>query len=342
MQAIAKLRSGPGGDLIETPRPEPAPRELLVRVKAASICGTDVHIYDWDPWAAGRVKPPLVLGHEFGGIVEAVGEQVTSFRPGDLVSAETHIVCDRCYQCRVGQAHICQDVSILGVDRDGAFAEFVTIPEQNAWLNPPDMSPEVAAIQEPMGNAVHTVLAGAVAGLRVAVLGCGPIGLLSVAVARACGASAVYAVEPSAYRRGLAARLGATLTLDPRDTNPADRVRELTGGEGADVVLEMSGNPGAVVHGLRMARNGGRVSLLGLPPRPLEIDLSNDVVMRGLTLQGIAGRRMYATWYQTRELLASGQVDPAPLITHRFDLASFGKAFELVKRGECGKVVLLP
>jgi threonine 3-dehydrogenase len=339
MRALAKRKPGPGAELIEVPAPRPGPRELLVRVKAASICGTDLHIYNWDAWAAGRLKPPLIFGHEFGGTVEEVGAEVRSFAPGDLVSAETHVVCGRCFLCRVGRAHVCEKTSILGVDRDGAFAEFVVIPEENALDNPRDMAPEIAAIQEPMGNAVHTVLAGEVAACTVAVLGCGPIGLLAIAVARACGASRVWAMEPSAYRRDLASRMGATEVVDPGATNPLEFILERTEGEGADVVLEMSGHPAAVTQGFKMARLGGRVALLGLPSRPLEIDLANDIVMRGLTVQGIAGRRMYATWYQTRELLASGQVDPKPVITHRFRLEEFEEAFELVRSGRCGKVV---
>jgi len=342
VKALAKLQRGPGAELIDAPVPHMGPRDVLIRVKAASICGTDLHIYEWDPWSASRIRPPIIFGHELGGVVVEVGTEVTCVRCGDLVSVETHIVCGTCYQCRAGEAHVCDRVSILGIDRDGAFAELVAVPEVNAWVNPPTLSPEVAAIQEPLGNAVHSVLAGPVAGSRVAVLGCGPIGLWSIAVARAAGAAAVYAVEPSGYRRELAARMGATQVMDPRGTDVVSRIGEFTGGVGVDVVLEMSGNAGAIRDGFRMARNGGRVSLLGLPPQPLELDLSNDIVLRGLTVQGIAGRRMYATWFQTSNLVNSGLVDPAAAITHRFPLEDFREAFAQVKGGACGKVVLIP
>jgi len=342
VKAVAKLQRGPGAELIDAPEPAVGPRDVLIRVKATSICGTDVHIYEWDPWSAGRIKPPIIFGHELGGVVEDVGPEVTCVRRGDLVSVETHIVCGTCYQCQMGEAHVCDRVSILGIDRDGAFAELVAVPEANVWVNPPSLSAEVAAIQEPLGNAVHSVLAGAVAGCRVAVLGCGPIGLWSVAVSRAAGATAIYAVEPSGYRRELAARMGATRVMDPRDTDVVSRIREFTQGVGADVVLEMSGNATAIGDGFRIARNGGRVSLLGLPPRPVELDLSNDIVLRGLTVQGIAGRQMYATWVQTSNLVNSGLVDPATAITHRFPLEDFREAFAVVKGGACGKVVLNP
>jgi threonine 3-dehydrogenase len=301
-----------------------------------------VHIYEWDPWSAGRVKPPIIFGHELGGVVEDIGGEVTCVRRGDLVSVETHIVCGTCYQCRTGEAHVCDRVSILGIDRDGAFAELVVVPEANVWVNSPSLAPEVAAIQEPLGNAVHSVLSGPITGCQVAVFGCGPIGLWSVAVARAAGAVAVYAVEPSEYRRELAMRMGATRVLNPLDADVVSRIREFTGNVGADVVLEMSGNASAIRDGLRVGRNGARVSLLGLPPRPLELDVSNDIVLRGLTVQGIAGRRMYATWFQTGNLVNTGLINPAVAITHRFPLEDFAEAFAVVKSGMCGKVVLHP
>ena len=342
MKAIAKLHRGPGAELIDAPVPQVGPRDVLIRVKAASICGTDMHIYEWDPWSASRIKPPIIFGHELGGIVEDIGAEVSCVRRGDLVSVETHIVCGTCYQCKMGEAHVCDRVSILGIDRDGAFAELVAIPEGNVWVNPPTLAPEVAAIQEPLGNGVHSVLAGPVAGCRVAVLGCGPIGLWSIAVARAAGATAIYAVEPSGYRRELAARMGATQVMDPLGSDVVSQIREFTQDVGVDVVLEMSGNAAAIRDGFRIARKGARVSLLGLPPQPLELDLANDIVLRGLTVQGIAGRRMYATWFQTSNLVNSGLVDPALVITHRFPLEDFREAFAVIKEGACGKVVLNP
>lgn len=341
MKALMKVRPGPGAELGEVEVPAVGPRDVLVQVRACSICGTDYHIYSWDQWSAGRVKPPLVFGHEFAGEVVAAGPDARGVKVGDLVSAETHIACGHCFLCRTGQAHICQNVAIIGVDRPGAFAEYVSIPAENAWLNPPDMKPEVASIQEPLGNAVHTVLAGDVAGRTVAVLGCGPIGLMAVGVARAAGAAAVFATDISPYRLGLAAALGATRAIDARGDVLAE-VLSATGGLGVDVVLEMSGSAAALKQAWRMARFGGRVSILGIPSRPVEIDLANDIVFRGLTVHGITGRRMYDTWHQARGLLSSGRLDIEPLITHRVRLEEFAGAMELIAAGQCGKIVMYP
>ncbi len=341
MWALMKIGPGPGAELREVDIPELGPDDILVRVRACSICGSDLHIYQWDRWAAGRIRPPLVFGHEFAGEVVAVGQRVDHLKVGQLVSAETHITCGQCYQCRTGAEHICSRVAILGVDTDGAFAEYVKIPARNAWPTPAEVAPEIAAIQEPFGNAVHTVLAGEVTGLRVAVLGCGPIGLMAVALCRAAGAALVIATDVNAYRLELAARMGAHLVLDAT-RGILDEVRKATHGEGVDVVLEMSGAPAALRDALRMARNGARVSLLGIPSEPVSLDIAEDVVFKGLTIQGISGRRMFETWYRTRALLASGVVDLSPLITHRFALSQFRAAFELVASGQCGKVVMFP
>jgi len=342
MKALLKARPGRGAELAVVDVPRVGPREVLIRVKACSICGTDHHIYSWDPWAAGRIHPPLVFGHEFAGEVVATGEAVNSVALGDMVSAETHVACGRCSLCRTGQAHICQNVSILGVDRPGSFAQYVCLPEENCWKNPRDVAPEMASIQEPLGNAVHTVLAGDVAGRTVAVLGCGPIGLFAVGVARAAGAAAVYATDISPYRLALAPQMGADEALDASRVDVVAELRRLTGGEGLDVVLEMSGSPAAVSQALKAVRFGGRVSILGIPSRPVEIDLAQDVVFKGITIQGITGRRMFDTWYQTRALLASGRLDVTPVITHRFPLEEFQRAMELVGSGQSGKVILYP
>jgi threonine 3-dehydrogenase len=340
MRAVLKRAPGPGAELAEVEVPRPQRRQVLVKVKATSICGSDYHIYSWNQWAQERVRPPLILGHEFAGEIVATGPDVTMVRVGDLVSAETHVVCGRCYQCRTGNAHTCHETAILGVDMDGAFAEYVVLPEENAWVNPPGLPPEIASVQEPFGNAVHTVLAGPVAGATVVVLGCGPIGLCAVAIAKACGAARVWAVDINGYRLELAGRMGADAALHATEDQVVATVMDETGGHGADVVLEMSGAAPAIKQSLGLVRRGGLISLLGIPSRPVELDLAEGVVMKGVTLKGIAGRRMYETWYQTRALLSSGQVDLTPLITHRFALADYDRGMQLMGSGQCGKVVL--
>jgi len=342
MKALQKTRPGPGAELVTVDIPTCGPGDVLVRNRATSICGTDYHIYAWDPWAAGRIKPPLIFGHEFAGEVVAVGSAVTRVRTGDVVTAECHVVCGRCTACRTGQAHVCQQVEIIGVDRQGGFADYVCVPETNVWKCSPRLPADLLSVQDPLGNAVHTVLAGEVAGLDVAVLGCGAIGLFAVAVARAVGAGRIIATDLNAYRLNLAERAGATLTVNPAETDPVEAVMEATGGAGVAVALEMSGSPHALRQGLRMLRNAGRMSILGLPVRPVELDIGNDIVFKGLTIQGITGRRMYETWYQMSALLESGRLDIGPLVTHKFRLEDYERAMDLVGSGNSGKVILLP
>jgi threonine 3-dehydrogenase len=322
--------------------PEVGLRDVLVRVRAASICGTDLHIYQWDAWSARRVHPPLVFGHEFCGVVERVGEEVLAVRPGDFVSAEMHVACGLCHQCRIGQRHVCQNVRIIGIDVDGCFAEFVKIPESNIWKVDPAIPVEYAAVLDPLGNAVHTVLAGDIAGLSVVITGCGPIGLFAIAVAKACGAYPIFATEVHPFRRNLAEKMGATVVIDP---SQADAVAELlgqTGGEGADVVLEMSGHPQAIRQAFQMLRRGGRISLLGIPAKPLELDLANEVILKGAVVQGIHGRRVFETWYKMQTLLKSGTLNLAPLITDRLPLVKFEASVELLLSGNASKVLLYP
>ncbi|GAB6932155.1 MAG TPA: L-threonine 3-dehydrogenase [Calditerricola sp.] len=342
MRAVVKTQAAPGAELRDVPIPKPGPGEALVQVKATTICGTDVHIYVWDDWAKSRIRVPQIIGHEFSGVVVDVGPGVTHVKVGDHVSAETHFVCGHCPQCLTGQAHICRDTRILGVDRDGCFAEYVVVPAQNLWKNDPALPFEVASLQEPMGNAVHTVLSGPVAGKTVAILGCGPIGIMAVAVARAAGAAKVFAVDVNPYRLELAKAMGAHVRIHAGEEDPVARVKEATGGSGVDVVCEMSGHPTAIRQGFKMLANGGRMAMLGLPTQEVPLDITNDIVFKGVTVQGITGRRMYETWQQTAGLLASGQVNLEPLITHRFPLERFAEAFELMKSGQCGKIVLIP
>ncbi len=339
MMALVKREAAPGAELMEVPRPSPGPGEVLVKVRVASICGTDVHIYEWNEWAAGRVKSPLVFGHEFAGDVVALGPGADGLMVGDYVSAETHIICNQCYQCRTGQGHICRRCSIIGVDRPGTFAEYVALPAANVWPNPPDMPPEIASIQEPFGNAVDTVFAGDVTGKSFLVIGCGPIGLMAVGLLRASGAHPVIASDLSEYRLDLARRMGADIVLDAGARDVVAETLAETGGEGVDAVLEMSGARVALKQAVAVARNGGRISVLGLPPGAVEFDVS-PFVFKGLTLQGITGRRMFDTWYRTRAILSSGRVDLGRVITHTFPLTSFKEAFALAESGLCGKIVL--
>lgn len=340
MKAVVKAEPGPGAVLQEVPVPEMGPDDALLRVLATSICGTDYHIYSWDRWAAGRIKAPQIMGHEFAAEVIAVGERVTRVKPGDLVSAETHLVCGECRQCRAGQFHVCANTKIIGVDTDGCFAEYAVMPARNLWLNPPDLPADLASVQEPLGNAVHSALAVPLAGRRVLITGCGPIGLMTVAVARQAGAAAVYATDISDYRLGLAAQLGA-VPINSRTEAVPERVHALTGGDGADVLLEMSGHPAAINDGLRCLRPGGDAALLGLPAEPFTVDWGNEIVMKGVTLHGIAGRQIWLTWQQMQGLFAGG-LDIRPVITHRMPLAAFAEGMELMRQGLCGKVVLEP
>lgn len=343
MKAVVKTEPGPGATLTTVEIPKLGPKEVLVRVRATSICGSDLHIYNWDQWAEGRIKPPLVMGHEFAGEVVALGEEVETLRVGDSVSAETHIVCGVCYQCRTGQSHVCRNCSIIGVDRPGCFAEYIALPAENAWLNPPDLPLEVASIQEPFGNAVHAAFSyPPLTGQRVLITGCGPIGLMAIGIAKAAGAATVYASEVTPYRLDLARRMRADLIFDATKVDVAKEVWAATDGEGVDLLLEMSGNPSAIHQGLKALRNGGYAALLGIPSQPLEIDLAEEIIFKGITVQGVVGRLMYETWYRTRVLLTSGAVDVSPIITHRLPLDDFEKGMELMRSGQCGKVILFP
>ena len=339
MPALVKARPGPGLTLTRVAVPRAGPGQVRARVRLAGICGTDGHIYGWDRWAAGRIRPPVVIGHEWVGVVDEVGPGVEGLRPGDRVTAEMHFYCGQCRPCRAGQPHLCRQLRIGGVDVDGAFASYVVVPARNVWKLDPAIPDEVAAIMDPLGNAVHTALAFPLAGATVAVTGAGPIGLAAIAVARRAGATAIFVTEVSASRRRLAEAMGADRVMDPRAVDPVAEVMAATGGEGVDVLLEMSGHPDAVRQGLRMVRPGGAVAQLGLPPEPVPVELGEQVVMKGLTVRGIHGREIFRTWQQTSELLRGG-LDVRPIITHRLPLAAFEEAFQLLAGGQCGKIVL--
>jgi threonine 3-dehydrogenase len=342
MLAVVKPAAAPGACLDRVPVPQIGPRDVLVRVRAATICGTDLHIYKWDTWAQSRICPPRVFGHELCGDVVAIGDEVATVKVGDYVSAESHIVCGHCYPCRTGASHICRNVQIIGIDRPGCFAQYVAIPAANAWRNDPGLPPAIASAQEPFGNAVHTAFATTLTAKRVLITGCGPIGLFTVGIAAAAGAERIFATDINARRLEKARIMGATDLIDARE-DVAAAVMAATDGEGADVLLEMSGNPQAIDQGFGALRYGGFASLLGIPGRPLpSFDLANHIVFKGATIYGVSGRKMFETWYQTRGLLQTGKVDISPIISHHMPLENYQNAFELMLGGEADKVALYP
>ena len=342
MKALVKSKSERGLWLQDVPEPRPGPNDVLIRVDRTGICGTDLHIYNWDSWAQHRIHPPLVPDHEFCGEVVAYGNEVTSVKEGDFVSAEMHVACGKCLQCRTGDAHICQFVKIIGVDADGAFAEYVRIPESNIWKLDPAIPVEYASILDPLGNAVHTVLAGEIAAKTVAITGAGPIGLFSIAVARAVGAARVYVIEVNEHRRKIAKEMKADYVLDPKTDDVQAVVMDTTGGQGVDVVLEMAGHPDAIRTGFNIVRRGGRISLLGLTSKPISLNFSEDIIFKGITIQGINGRRMYQTWYQMTALLKAGKLDLHPVITDRMPMKDFSKGMARLKTGAASKILLYP
>ncbi|MHB8393266.1 MAG: alcohol dehydrogenase catalytic domain-containing protein [Candidatus Dormibacteria bacterium] len=342
MRALLKRRAGPGAEMAEVPDPRPGPGEALLKLVAAGICGTDLHIFDWNPWAATRVQPPRVMGHEMAGLVLALGAGVDHLTVGEMVGVETHVVCGTCPQCLRGDFHVCQNTRILGVDLDGAFAEQVVVPARNCRPAPGGLDPAVIAFQEPMGNAVHAASQGNLRDRVVVVTGCGPIGLAAVGIAKAEGASRVVAVDRVAARLKIAEEMGADQMVDTTGaTGLGTLLRDACRGT-ADVVLEMSGHPALIQASLEAMTPGGWVSLLGLGDGPSQLDLSSLVVMRGISLFGVTGRRQFATWESTSAYLSSGRVDVGPILTDRVSITDFERAVELARAGAVGKVVLYP
>jgi len=346
MRAIIKPRAAPGLEMTLVDVPPVGPRDVLVKVKATSICGTDRHIYNWDAWAAGRIKPPLIIGHEFCGHVVEVGKEVTLLKVGDFVSAESHIPCGTCVVCRNGQQHICANLKILGIDTPGCFAEYALIPETVAWKNDPDLDPAIASIMEPLGNAVYTVLAEPIAGKSVAIFGDGPAGCNAVGVARAAGAGLIFHVGKHSFRLEIGRKMGAdaSLNISEPGTDVVKTILEATDGMGVDVVLEMTGSQRAIDEGLRVLRKGGRFSAFGIPSGPVQLDLANGVIFKGARILGINGRLMWETWFQMAGLLKSGKLDPSPVITHRIPLDDFEQGFAAMNSPDrrVGKVVMFP
>lgn len=345
MQAIRKTKAAPGLEVCEVPKPSPGPEDCLVFVEAASLCGTDLHIWKWDEWSARRIKPPLTLGHEFCGTIVEVGEKVRQAKVGDYVSAESHVTCGMCYQCRTGQAHMCPNTEILGVDRDGAFANYVVVPEKVIWQNDrTKLPPEVATLQEPFGNAVFSTMSQDLSGQSVAVLGCGPIGLFTIGIAHAVGAKAVFASDVHPKRMELAKKMGAAEVFDASVGIDAllPQIIEANGGYGVDIVLEMSGAPSAITTAFRVVRNGGQVILFGIPAKPVEIDVAENMIFKNLTVHALNGRRIFDTWYKTRWLLEGGVVDLRPLITKQVGLEEVNDSLEMLSRGDACKIVVRP
>jgi threonine 3-dehydrogenase len=338
MLALVKTAAGPGLRLQDLPVPQIGINDVLIRVHKTGICGTDLHIESWDPWAAKTIVPPLVIGHEFVGEIVEVGSNVSDFQPGEIVSGEGHVVCGRCRHCLAGRRHLCANAIGLGVGRDGACAEYVALPMTNVWHHWPGIDEEVAAIFDPFGNAVHTALAFPVLGEDVLVSGAGPIGLMATAVVKHAGARHVVVSEPKAYRRDLATRMGATLAVDPRERDLHDVQAELGMVEGFDVALEMSGNPKALRDAISNMAHGGGVAILGIPTGEISLDV-NEIVFKMLTLQGIYGREMYETWYKMTVMLQSG-LDIRPAITHRFGFREHEAAFAAARSGDSGKVIM--
>ena len=338
MLALVKTHAGPGLELRDVPMPAIGINDVLIRVHKTGICGTDLHIESWDPWAAKTIHPPLVVGHEFVGDIVEVGSNVADFQPGDLVSGEGHVVCGRCRHCLAGRRNLCPNTIGLGVGRDGAFAEYVALPMTNVWHHWPGINEEVAAIFDPFGNAVHTALAFPILGEDVLVSGAGPIGLMATAVARHAGARHVVVSEPNAYRRAIATRMGASLAIDPRERTLESAFEELDMVEGFDVALEMSGNPTALRAAIGAMAHGGGIALLGIPTEEISLDV-NAIVFKMLTVRGIYGREMYETWYKMTVMLQSG-LDITPAITHRFGFREFEAAFAAARAGDSGKVIM--
>lgn len=343
MTAVVKDRPEKGFHLVKkTINTDLGDHEVLVKILRASFCGTDQHIYDWNEWSQKRLKLPLTVGHEFSGEIIKIGKAVTRVKVGDNVSAETHIVCGKCAPCLRGDSHVCENTKIIGVDVDGCFARYLKMPEQNCYVNSKEINPLFLSVQEPLGNAVHTMAHFPVAGKNVAVVGCGPIGLMGADVAKALGAKKVIAIEVNPYRRNLAKKIGADVVIDPLNEDVVSRVLEETGGKGADVVGEFSGSKTAIETLFKYVALGGSVALLGLPSKNIELDFSTQIVFRGISLYGVTGRRVPDTWILVKELVESGKLHLADIITHVLPLSEINKAGEIMGSGNSGKIVLIP
>ena len=338
MKALIKSKRDTGLELLDVPEPTIGINDVLIRVHKTGICGTDVHIWKWDAWAQKTIPVPMVVGHEFVGEIVEIGSNVKDFHPGQIVSGEGHVVCGRCRNCLAGRRHLCADTKGVGVNRPGAFAEFISLPMTNIWVHQDNIDPEVASIFDPFGNAVHTALSFPMLGEDVLVTGAGPIGIMGAAVANYAGARYVVITDPNPWRLELARKIGVTLAVNPREKSLGEVQRELGMHEGFDIGLEMSGNANAFQDMLANMAHGGKIAMLGIPPEPIAIDW-NTVIFNMLTVKGIYGREMYETWYKMTVMLQGG-LDISPVITHRYHYTEFEEAFAIMISGESGKVVL--
>ncbi|QTN31268.1 L-threonine 3-dehydrogenase [Akkermansiaceae bacterium] len=338
MKALVKSKAEPGLWLEDVPEPVVGMNDVLVKVRKTGICGTDLHIYNWDSWAQKTIPVPMVVGHEFVGEIVSTGGNVSGFQVGDIVSAEGHVVCGRCRNCLAGRRHLCKDTSGIGVNRTGAFAEYISVPMTNVWLHSKDVDEEVASIFDPFGNAVHTALSFDLLGEDVLITGAGPIGVMAVAIAKHAGARNVVITDVNPYRLDLARKMGADVALDVSKESLSSVTEKLGLKEGFDVGLEMSGNPSAFHSMVGAMCHGGKIAMLGIPGEPMAIDW-NKVIFSMLTIKGIYGREMYETWYKMKVLLEGG-LDIAPVITHRFGADEFEKGIKVMQSGMSGKVVL--
>lgn len=340
MKAYIKKDKSPGFRLVEKPVPDQlGSHEVLIKVLNVSLCGTDVHIFEWDKWAQNRIKPPLTIGHEFSGRVVKVGSEVSRVKIDDIVSSETHVVCGKCDFCRREQSHICKDTKIIGVDIDGAFAEYIKMPEDNLFVDKSEVNPKYLSVLEPLGNAVHTVLHFSPVLKTVAVIGCGPIGLMAVDVLKAVGAKKIIAIETNETRINLAHELGADVVIDAMNEDVVKRVLEVTNDEGVDLICEFSGNAKALSMSLDYIKNGGNISLLGIFKENVDMDV-NKVIFKGLNIYGVTGRRMYESWQQIASLLESKKLHLDKIVTHQLDFSQMNEAFKIMESKSCGKVVI--
>lgn len=338
MRALVKARAERGLWLEEIDKPVPGHNDVVIKVGRAAICGTDIHIYQWDDWARRTIPLPLAVGHEFSGVIAEIGSEVKGLEIGDRVSAEGHITCGVCRNCRAGRRHLCRNASGIGVSRPGAFAEYIAVPAFNVFRLPDSISDELASILDPLGNATHTALSFDLVGEDVLITGAGPIGLMAIAVARYAGARHIVVTDINEYRLALARKMGASVALNVKNESLDDTMRALGMEEGFDVGMEMSGNPAAFRDMLRTMHHGGKVALLGIPPGDTAIDW-NQVIFKGLIIKGIYGREMFETWYKMSSMLQSG-LNIAPIVTHRFFIGDFREAFELMESGQSGKVIM--
>ena len=344
MKAIAKLKGEPGLEWIDAPMPEVTSHRVLVKIKAASICGSDVHLFKWDDWARSNLNPPRIVGHEGAGEVVEVGEQVAHIQVGDHVSLESHIPCQGCARCRTGEMHLCKNLKTIGFGADGCFAEYIAIPEICCVKNAKSLPWEIASIQEPLGNSVYAVSESEVAGKQVAIFGDGPTGLFAVAVAKCLGATKIFAVGASPFRLNILKQLKPDQVIDAARENAADLILEKTNGDGVDCVLEMSGSEKAIHDAFKVVRNGGTFTAFGIPSKPIQIDFAKEVILKGIKLNAIHGRKMFDTWKQMGDLLTSSRLDVSPVITHHMPMAKISDAMTLLTKNpiEAGKIVLLP